>query len=70
MLRADRTLRARCAAALVVPFLLYTVVLIVVGRTDLYLIWVWIPTVLAGVLAGSFLDRAARHLNALPPRDT
>jgi hypothetical protein len=56
----DPALRARCAAAVVVPFLLYTAVLVVIGRTGLFLLWVWIPLVTAGVVAGMFLDLAAR----------
>jgi hypothetical protein len=64
LLRTQPGLRSRCAAGVVVPYLLFTIVIIVIGRTDVYLIWVWIPTVLAGVLVGSFLDRA--HKN--PPR--
>jgi hypothetical protein len=58
LLRTEAGLRAQCAAAVVVPFLLYTLVLVAVSRTDVYLVWLWIPTVLAGVLVGSFLDRA------------
>lgn len=58
LLRENPSLRARCAAAVIVPFALYTVVMIVVGRIGLYLLWVWIPTVLAGILVGAFLDRA------------
>jgi len=61
MLRDDPTLRTRCAAAVIVPFVLYTVVLLVIGRADVYLIWFWIPAVSAGVLLGSFLDAAARR---------
>jgi hypothetical protein len=45
----------------VVPFLLYTLVLIVMGQGRLYLLWVWIPIVLAGILVGSFLDVAHRR---------
>lgn len=61
MLRDNPTLRTRCAAAVVVPFVLYTVALLVIGRTDVYLIWLWIPTVTAGILAGAFLDIAAKR---------
>jgi hypothetical protein len=61
LLRESSVLRLRCAAAVVVPFLVYTVLLIVIGRTDVYLIWFWIPTVLAGVLIGAFLDSAHRR---------
>ena len=45
----------------VVPFLIYTIVLVVVARVDLYLLWMWIPTVTAGVLVGSFLDLEHRR---------
>ncbi|MEO6887206.1 MAG: hypothetical protein ABI232_13110 [Jatrophihabitantaceae bacterium] len=58
LLRTESGLRARCAAGVLVPFLLYTVILAVISRTDVYLIWVWIPTVTAGVLVGSLLDIA------------
>ena len=61
MLRGDRNLRARAAAAAVVPFFLYVIVLLVIGRFDVLLIWIWIPTVTAGVLVGALLDRAAAH---------
>jgi hypothetical protein len=63
LLRTTPSLRARCAAAVVVPFLLYTLVLIVLGQGRLYLLWVWVPTVLAGILVGSFLDAAHRRAN-------
>lgn len=61
MLRGDRNLRARAAAAAVVPFFLYVIVLLVIGRFDVLLIWIWVPTVTAGVLVGALLDRAAAH---------
>lgn len=61
LLRERPALRARCAAAAIVPFLLYTAVLVVIGQPGLYLLWVWIPTVTAGVAVGSFLDAAHRH---------
>jgi hypothetical protein len=60
MLRDSPGLRARCIAGAVVPFILYTVVLIVVGRADIYLVWVWIPIVAAGILVGTFLDLGYR----------
>jgi hypothetical protein len=62
LLRESRSLRARCAAAVLVPFVIFTILLIALGRTDVYLIWLWIPTVLAGVLVGAFLDNAHRKL--------
>jgi hypothetical protein len=58
LLRSIPGLRARALAAVVVPFLLYTVLLIILGRTDVYLIWLWVPTIVAGVLVGHFLDLA------------
>jgi len=61
LLRERPALRARCAAAVIVPFLLYTAVLAVIGRADVYLLWVWIPTVTAGIAVGAFLDAAHRH---------
>jgi len=61
LLREKPALRARCAAAVIVPFLLYTAVMVVIGRVDGYLLWVWIPTVTAGVTVGTFLDVAHRR---------
>jgi hypothetical protein len=61
LLRERPALRARCAAAAIVPFVLYTAVLAVIGRADIYLLWVWIPTVTAGIAVGGFLDAAHRH---------
>jgi hypothetical protein len=58
LLRQDGALRARAAAALLVPFVLYTVVLTIIGRFDAYLFWIWIPAILAGVLFGAQLDAA------------
>lgn len=65
LLRRDRTLRARAAAAAVVPLFLYVIVMIVIGRFDAFLIWVWVPVVLAGVLVGALLDRAHARRNRL-----
>ena len=61
LLRERPALRARCAAAAIVPFLLYTALLAVIGRPEIYLLWVWIPTVTAGIAVGGFLDVAHRH---------
>jgi hypothetical protein len=64
MLRENPALRARCIAGAVVPFIFYTVALIAVGRADIYLVWIWIPVVLGGILVGTFLDlgyRASRE---------
>ena len=64
LLRRSASLRARCAAAVIVPFALYAIVLVAIKRTDVFLIWFWIPTVLAGVLIGTFLDAAHRRLRS------
>ena len=61
LLRQSASLRARCTAAIVVPFALYVVVLVVAGRLGSFVLWVWIPTVTAGVLFGVFLDLAHRR---------
>jgi hypothetical protein len=61
LLGQDAALRARAAAALLVPFVLYTVVLAVIGRFGVYLFWIWIPAILAGVLFGAQLDAAVRR---------
>lgn len=61
MLREQPALRARCAAAAVVPFVLYAIVLIVIGAMSAFLLWVWIPTITAGAAVGGLLDAAHRR---------
>ncbi|MDT4892896.1 MAG: hypothetical protein QOE97_1931 [Pseudonocardiales bacterium] len=63
LLRTNSSLRARCAAAVAVPFLLYTLIMVVLAQGRLYLLWVWVPTVLAGILVGALLDQAHRRAN-------
>lgn len=58
LLKAVPGLRAQALAGVVVPYLLYTVIMVLLARTDVFLIWLWIPTVLAGALVGHLLDRA------------
>jgi hypothetical protein len=60
LLRERSDVRARVIAAVVAPFVIYTIVMLLVGGWHLYLIWAWLPLVTAGVLAGSFLDAAHR----------
>jgi hypothetical protein len=67
LLRSDTRLLLWCAGAVVVLLLVYTSVLIVLGRTDVYLIWLWVPTVLSGITIGGLLDRAHRAV-ASPDR--
>lgn len=66
VLRADSAARARVIAAVVAPFLLYVLVLIVLDAFDLRtaLIWIWVPLVTAGVVAGLILDLAHRSAAA------
>jgi hypothetical protein len=61
MLRTHADVRARCIAAVLVPFVLYTVVLMLIGAIGAYLIWIWIPLISAGVTAGAILDAAHRR---------
>jgi hypothetical protein len=61
LLRRHSDVRARVIAAVVVPFVLYTAVLYLIGSIGVYLIWVWIPLVTAGVVAGSILDTEHRR---------
>lgn len=67
LLRRNSAVRARCIAAVLVSFLLYTIVLVIIGRTGVYLFWVWIPIVLSGVLVGTFLDLAHRDADKPTP---
>ena len=64
LLRQSPALRARCIAAIIIPFGLYVALLVVVGHVGSFLLWVWVPTVVAGVLVGLFLDLAHRRRDA------
>ncbi len=61
LLRADTALRSRVIAGAVVPFVLYALVLLVIGQLSEFLLWIWIPAIVAGVLMGGLLDRAHRR---------
>ncbi|HET6876081.1 MAG TPA: hypothetical protein VFH38_00975 [Jatrophihabitans sp.] len=57
LVRVHADVRARCIAAVVVPFAAYVVVFAVLGRLGVSaLLWMWIPLVTSGVLVGVFLD--------------
>lgn len=58
LLRDSPRVRIYCAAGVIAPFLIYTVLIMLLGRADVYLIWLWIPIVSAGVVVGAFLDMA------------
>jgi hypothetical protein len=60
LLRSDTRLLLWCVGAVVLIFLVYTSALILLARTDVYLIWLWVPTVLSGMAIGGLLDRAHR----------
>ncbi|WP_375491499.1 hypothetical protein [uncultured Jatrophihabitans sp.] len=69
LVRRHRDVLARCVAAAVVPFVVYVVVLLVVGAaTRTYLLFVFIPLITAGLLVGALLDAAHRRHDA-PPGD-
>jgi len=57
LIRRHADVRNRVLGAAVAPFVLYAVVLLVLSATGVqYLLWIWIPTVIAGVLIGFVLD--------------
>jgi hypothetical protein len=58
LVRQHPEVRNRCLAALLVPFVIYTVVMFATGALSSYAIWVFAPTVAAGVLVGYVLDHA------------
>lgn len=61
MLRHNAAVRAQVIGAVIVMFLLYTVVLLVIGKTHDYLQWLFVPIVAAGVAVGLVLDLAHRR---------
>jgi len=67
LLRSNGALRTRCVAAFLAPFVVYVVVLIVIGASGRdYLVWIWAPTILACVVVGSLLDVAHRDVAVAP----
>lgn len=62
LLRQHPAVRAQAIAAVLVSFLGYTLVIIVLGRAASYLLWLWIPIVMSGILVGLVLDVAHRRL--------
>jgi ABC-type transport system involved in cytochrome c biogenesis permease subunit len=62
LLRRHPAVRNRVLGAVLVPFVLYAALLLAVGAKGVtYLLWIWIPLVSAGVLAGLLLDRAHKQ---------
>jgi hypothetical protein len=68
LLRENSAVRARCIAAVLVSFLLYTVVMVVLSRADSYLLWLWIPIVVSGFLVGFVLDLAHKAAAKAPDK--
>lgn len=68
LIRAHGDVRARCLAGVLVPFVLYVVVLVLIGSLALttFLLWIWIPLISAGILVGLFLDAAHKRYGAAP----
>ncbi len=65
LVRGHSDVRARCVAALVTPFVLYAVVLLVLGAKGVaYALWIFIPLILAGVSLGAVLDAGHRRHGA------
>ena len=61
LIRQRSDVRNRCIAAVLVPFLVYTVALFAVDRASIFLIWIFAPTIAAGVLVGVILDHAHKR---------
>lgn len=68
LMRRNRALLARCIAALILPFVLYSLVLEFLGKRGDYLLLIWLPGIVAGVLLGSLLDAAHQRVPAEPRR--
>lgn len=60
MLRQQPAVRAQVIGAVLASFLVYTLVMIVLGTAS-YVLWLWIPIVASGVLVGLVLDLAHRR---------
>lgn len=67
LLRESTAVRAQVLAAVIASFVLYTVVMLVIGKTSSYVLWIWIPIVVAGVGVGAVLDAAHRRVKRRAP---
>lgn len=72
LVRRHSDVRNRVIGAALVPFVLYAAVLLVLTAKGVqYLLWIWIPTVVAGVLVGFVLDSGhKRHPDEPEERPT
>jgi hypothetical protein len=66
LLRTDARLRAWAVAAVLGPFVAYFLLVLAIGRTDRFVLFVWAPIVLAGILLGAVLDIGHRRVAAAP----
>lgn len=62
LLREHPAIRARCIAAALVPFALYTIGMIAAGAARDFAVWVWVPIVVAGICVGLVLDLGFRAM--------
>lgn len=68
LLRANPILRAQCIGAVLLVFAVYSGVMFAIQRTDVYVLWLWIPIVVSCVAFGALLDLAHRRaVEATPP---
>lgn len=68
LVKQHSDVRARCIAAVVVPFVVYLAVMFASGATGRQLLlWIFIPLITAGILVGVFLD--AGHRRHATPAD-
>jgi uncharacterized membrane protein len=63
LLRENAMVRMLVLGAVVLSFLIYTIVMFALGHSDSYLLWLWVPIVVAGVGVGAVLDVAHRRAN-------
>jgi hypothetical protein len=62
LIRRHPEVRNRILGAVLAPFVVYLAVMLLLGASGVqYLLWIWIPLVTAGVLAGLILDSAHRR---------
>src|SRR5262249_44651839 len=61
LIRQRSDVRNRCIAAVLVPFLIYVAALFATDRTNVFVIWIFAPTIAAGVLVGMILDHAHKR---------
>jgi hypothetical protein len=67
LLRHHKDVRNRAVAAVLAPFVLYVVVLLVLSASGIqYVLWIWIPMVVGGAAAGLVLDSGHKRYPDTP----